>query len=403
MAVSGGDVRAHRRPLLKGATGRRRPLLVCFSHLRWDFVYQRPQHLMRRAARAYDVLFVEEPVATEGAARLQLLPRGGGITTAVPLLPADMDASRSIDVQRALLAEWLSRRQAGSITLWYYTPMALPVGRSIPADVVIYDNMDELSAFLFAPSRLLALEDELLARADLVFTGGQRLYEAKRHRHPSVHAFPSSVEAAHFAKARRRRAPEPWDQAALPHPRLGFFGVIDERMDGALVAAIADQRPGWSFVMLGPVAKIDMGTLPRRPNLRWLGPKSYDELPDYLAGWDVGLMPFAINEATAFISPTKTLEFLAAGLPVVSTPIADVVRPYGEKGLVDIAADADGFIAKAEALMTRRRSDWLADVDAHIAILSWDRTWMEMRALIGACGTRRGQRAGAARAMADHV
>ena len=178
------------------------------------------------------------------------------------------------------------------------------------------------------------------------------------------------------------RDAEPADQAAIPHPRLGFFGVIDERMDIDLVAAVADLRPDWHLVMIGPVVKIDPATLPQRANIHWLGGKSYSDLPRYLSGWDAGLMPFALNESTRFISPTKTPEFLAAGVPVVSTPITDVVRPYGEKGLVEIAKTPLEAVRKAEALLERPRQPWLSRVDRHLAAGSWDKTWAAMHKLM---------------------
>jgi glycosyltransferase involved in cell wall biosynthesis len=242
--------------------------------------------------------------------------------------------------------------------------------------------MDELSAFRGASAELLALEQRLFARTDLVFTGGMSLYEAKRNRHHSVHAFPSSIDFDHFAKARHASGAEPQDQARIPRPRLGFFGVIDERMDIDLVGAVADLRPNWHFVMIGPVVKIEPETLPRRPNIHWIGGKSYQDLPRYLAGWDVGFMPFALNEATRFISPTKTPEFLAGGIPVVSTPITDVVRPYGEKGLVEIARTAPEVVEKAETLLARPREAWLQRVDRHLSAGSWDKTWMAVHRLM---------------------
>src|SRR3954454_6337889 len=242
--------------------------------------------------------------------------------------------------------------------------------------------MYELSAFRGASQEMIDNEAELFRRADVVFTGGMSLYEAKRNRHANVHGFPSSIDFDHFAKARRNRDPEPADQAPIPHPRLGFFGVIDERMDIDLVAGVADLRPDWHLVMIGPVVKIDPATLPQRANIHWLRGKRYSDLPRYLSGWDVGFMPFALNESTRFISPTKTPEFLAAGVPVVSTPITDVVRPYGQAGLVEIAEGADAFIEQAEALLNRRDPDWLARVDRHLALLSWDKTWRGMSHLM---------------------
>jgi UDP-galactopyranose mutase len=252
----------------------------------------------------------------------------------------------------------------------------------------VYDCMDELSAFKGAPRALKEYEAELFARADLVYTGGQSLYEAKRDQHKNVYAFPSSIDAAHFAQA-RCVTEEPSDQAGIPHPRLGFFGVIDERMDIELLDKIAAERPDWHLVMVGPVVKIDPADLPRRDNIHYLGGKSYQELPKYLAGWDVALLPFALNESTRFISPTKTPEYLTAGCPVVSTSIRDVVRPYGEQGLVHIADTPTEFIAGIEAAMKEDASARMREVDSFLAQTSWDQTWGRMNELIEDVAARR--------------
>ena len=360
------------------------PDVVCLSHLRWDFVYQRPQHLLSRAARDARVFYVEEPIVGDGPPRLDVRVTPQGVHVAVPFLPPGLDEAAAHAEQRRLLAALLAEHGVQSPVLWYYTPMALDVTRGLRPSAVVYDVMDELSLFRFAPPTLLDREAELYRRADVVFTGGRSLYEAKRDRHPNVHLFPSSVDAAHFARARADLA-EPADQAAIPHPRLGFFGVIDERMDTALVAEIADRRPDWQIVLVGPVVKIDPAELPRRANLHYLGGKRYDELPAYVAGWDVALMPWALNDATRYISPTKTPEYLAAGRPVVSTPVADVVRTYGDEGLVRIATTPAAFVAEVEAALAESveaRAAWLARADALLARTSWDRTWARMRAEI---------------------
>jgi len=359
------------------------PDLVCLSHLRWNFVFQRPQHLLSRFAKERRVFFFEEPVFGKGRARLQVTRSPEGVWVAVPHLPEGMDERSVLDAQQALLDELLLRHAVKHYVTWYYTPMALGFTRHLKPSAVVYDCMDELSAFRGAPPALLQREVELLQRADVVFTGGQSLYEAKKDRHPNVHAFPSSVDVAHFATA-RHPLPEPADQASIPHPRLGFFGVVDERMDLELLAAVADARPDWQLVILGPVVKIDPASLPRRPNLHFLGGKLYTELPTYLASWDVALMPFARNESTRFISPTKTPEYLAAGKPVVSTSIRDVVRPYGDLGLVRIADAPEDFVRACEAALTEDRSTWLPRVDAHLASMSWDSTWAGMKGLLDA-------------------
>ena len=359
------------------------PLLVCFSHLRWDFVWQRPQHLLSRAAKQYRVLVIEEPILEAGIApSMDISRRPGPVTIAVPKLPKGISEGDAIEAQRTLIEKLIGREAREPRVFWYYTPMAMAFSSQLECDLCVYDNMDELSLFRGASQELLDLEAALFERADLVFTGGMSLYEAKRSRHHNVHGFPSSIEFDHFVQARRFDGPEPQDQAGIPHPRLGFFGVVDERMDVELVGQVAALRPDWHFVMLGPVVKIDPAVLPRRDNIHWLGGKSYSDLPRYLSGWDVGFMPFALNEATRFISPTKTPEFLAAGVPVVSTAITDVVRPYGEKGLVEIARTAEDVASKAEALLSRPKEPWLQRVDRHLAAGSWDKTWASMNRLM---------------------
>ena len=357
-------------------------LLLCLSHLRWDFVFQRPQHLLTRAARTHDVVFLEEPLFQSAVApRLDIHRTPEGVTVAVPVLPEGMAAPAAITAQRAMLDGLLADHAGKPMVTWFYTPMALEVAGHLRPDLTVYDCMDELSAFRGAPPRMVELERELLSRAALVFTGGRSLYEAKRGRHPRVSCFPSSIDTAHFAAARTGLA-DPADQAGIPHPRIGFFGVVDERMDTGLVGALAAARPDWSFVMIGPVVKIDQAELPRLPNVHWLGGKRYAELPGYLAGWDAGFMPFARNESTRFISPTKTPEFLAAGLPVVSTPITDVVRDWGPKqgsaGLVELANEPVAFAAALQSVLDRPRAPWLKQVDRRLAQISWDLTWAEM-------------------------
>ena len=368
-----------------------RPVLLVLSHLRWDFVFQRPQHLMTRAAATHEVVFLEELVETDGATPRLERDWRGAVLVARPVLPRGLSPEGSLAAQRAMLETLLAPRAGRPLVLWFYSPMFMALAGQVLADAVVYDCMDELSAFRGAPPGMLEMERRLLARADLVFTGGRSLYEAKRGRHPAVHLFPSSIDARHFGRARRGGAargdvglPEPAALAPLPHPRIGFFGVVDERMDLGLVAAFAALRPGWSFCMIGPVAKIDPASLPRAANIHWLGARDYRDLPAHLAHLDVGFMPFALNESTRFISPTKTPEFLAAGLPVVSTPVTDVVRDYGTPGLVEIAQDAAEMAAKADQLLRRPREAWLARVDARLAANSWDRTWAQMDALLRA-------------------
>jgi UDP-galactopyranose mutase len=373
--------------------------LLCLSHLRWNFVFQRPQHLMVRFARSRRVFFVEEPVFDAALPRIELT-FSHGVHIAVPHLPPSTDAGASERALRALVDDLVTSRGIRSPLLWFYTPRALPVVSGLRAEGIVYDCMDELSAFAGAPADLPVREQELLDRADLVFTGGQSLYEAKCDRHPRVHAFPSSVDVDHFARARRRQE-QPADQRPIPAPRLGYCGVIDERMDLDLLREAAARRPDWQFVLIGPVVKIDPHSLPRAANIHYLGMKRYEQLPAYMAGWDVALLPFARNDATRFISPTKTPEYLAAGLPVVSTSVRDVVRPYGERGLVQIADRPDEFVAAVETAWAPNRSDWRREADALLATMSWDRTWAAMNDLVESWATRRRGPARSTAAVAD--
>ncbi|MCW3798121.1 UDP-galactopyranose mutase [Sphingomonas sp. BN140010] len=349
-------------------------------------MFQRPQHLMSRFAKAQPVVFWEEPLPAEAghgpSLDVRVAKNAPGVTIVTPRLPEGLEGDKQQTVLKGLLDQYVSTLQ-GKFVRWYYTPMMLPFSRHLDALATVYDCMDELSAFRFAPQELLNLESELLEAADLVFTGGYSLYEAKKKRHGSAHPFPSSVDRKHFGAARSGIA-DPADQTDIARPRLGFYGVIDERIDLELLDQVAELRPDWQLVMVGPVVKISEDDLPRRPNIHYLGGKSYDELPSYLGNWDVAMMPFAINEATRFISPTKTPEYLAAGKPVVSTPIKDVKRHYEKLAGVRIASTAEQFVEASERMLGIGQSnpDWLGEVDLALADMSWDTTQARMAALI---------------------
>jgi UDP-galactopyranose mutase len=357
--------------------------LLVFSHLRWDFVFQRPQHLITRFAKKRRVFFIEEPQFDEENCQTKYLQssRQDNLQVIVPILPRNLAPENHTEALTSILDQLIEDEDIQDMSCWYYTPMAWPFSRHLKPASIVFDCMDELSAFKNPPANLLQWESELLKHADVVFTGGISLYEAKRHRHPNIHPFPSSIDQEHFKSARRENEPE--DQKSIPHPRLGFFGVIDERMDIELLRQIAELRPDWQFILIGPVVKIDPNTLPRLPNIHYLGQKDYRVLPKYLSGWDSAFMPFAKNESTRYISPTKTPEFLAAGRPVVSTSIHDVVHPYGDEKLVSIADTAEEFVKQAEVAMheARTQPEWLLKVDEFLDGMSWDVTFGKMAAL----------------------
>jgi len=364
--------------------------LIVFSHLRWSGVFQRPQHLLTRFARDVPVIVVEEPMflVTEGSESYLQMIDVDGVTVLTPMLPIAPDfpmgfSEESIaEIQRlispnlAAFGRDNARRTDGTTArpiVWYYTPMALgALPESIEPALTVFDAMDDLASFRKAPQALRDKEAAMFRSADLIFAGGPSLYEARRDRHPSVHCFPSGVEAAHFALAAEGLTP-PDTLARLPHPVLGFYGVLDERIDFDLIAAVADARPEWSLALVGPLAKIEATELPRRSNIAYFGQQRYVDLPSFLAGFDVAMLPFAINEATRSISPTKTLEYLAAEKHVVSTPIADVISLYGN--VVRVASDAPAFVAAVEAALAEtpaERRQRIIDGQGHLRAYDWD-------------------------------
>jgi glycosyltransferase involved in cell wall biosynthesis len=358
------------------------PTLIVFCHLRWDFVFQRPQHLLTRLAEHYRILIVEEPVYQEGQAHLKKKDVAPNITVCQPHTPIHSHGFHDdqIPTLQTLLADLVPAGEKPVV--WFYTPMALPLLQSFEPSLVVYDCMDELAAFKNPPKQLVQRESALLNIADLCFTGGPSLYNSKKERHGNAHCFSSSVDAKHFQKALDREYSHP-DQANVPGPRLGFYGVIDERFDIDLIREMAAARPDWQIVLVGPVVKIDPADLPRAANIHYMGQRTYDELPQFLAGWDVCLLPFAMNESTKFISPTKVLEYMAAELPSVSTPITDVKVPYSH--VVEIAATPAEFIAACDrmlALNDEQKADLAARMRTVVAGTSWDKTANAMHKLI---------------------
>ena len=358
------------------------PTLIVFCHLRWDFVFQRPQHLMTRLAEHYRILFVEEPVYDEGKAHLKKTAVAPNITVCQPHtgIQAPGFHDDQIPTLQTLLADLVPEGERPVV--WFYTPMALPLLQGFDPALVVYDCMDELAAFKNAPKQLLQRENALLNIADLCFTGGPSLYQSKRERHANAHCFSSSVDAKHFQKALDRDYSHP-EQAHVARPRLGFYGVIDERFDTDLIRQVAEARPDWQIVLVGPVVKIDPANLPRANNIHYMGQRTYEQLPQFLAGWDVCLLPFALNESTKFISPTKVLEYMAAELPSVSTPITDVKVPYGD--VVAIADTPEKFIAACERMLAMNDEQKAALRDrmrAIVANTSWDKTAASMHHLI---------------------
>jgi UDP-galactopyranose mutase len=366
-------------PLCKGLT----QSIIVFSHLRWDFVFQRPQHILSRLAKHYQIVFFEEPEFQANTTELLISYPTPNVTVCRPITPVSEPGfhDQHMSYLRPMLHQLLAGQE--SPIAWFYTPMALPLLEEVEAQHVVYDCMDELSAFKNAPAKLLEYENRLLEISDIVFTSGPSLYNAKRHRHANVHCFPSSVDASHFRQARDRNSAHP-AMRELPKPRLGFYGVIDERFDPGIIRHMASIHPEWQIILAGPIVnKVDSASLPQQANIHYVGQQVYNDLPKLLAAWDVCLMPFALNESTKFISPTKSLEYMAAELPIVSTPVKDVVDLHSD--VIEIAEGAHEFVAACERVLSASSAEKLQKVRlmrAKLSKTSWDVVAASMHVLL---------------------
>ncbi len=364
--------------------------IIVHSHLGWDWVWQRPQQFLSRLSVRHPVLFVEAPVPADGIKAASLTLREVADYPNVVVLQMQMPAARWSDgawvdkerrrLVQSVLAGPLGRKFAEPIQ-WFYDPMAVTAfAGHLGERALVYDCMDQLSQFKGAPAKLVRRERELLAVADVVFAGGPKMWAAKREHNANCFAYGCGVDVKHFGKARHAATEIPHDVAHLRGKILGYFGVVDERIDYALLAALADHDPEWHVVIVGPTAKVDPAEFPQRDNLHWLGGRDYAQLPLYAKAFDVCLMPFAINEATEYINPTKALEYMATATPIVSTAVQDVVLQFSD--IVRVADSPEQFIAHCEREATRptaarvrrglqraRRNTWdsiVAQLEMHI-------------------------------------
>lgn len=327
--------------------------LIVHSHLRWDWVWQRPQQFLSRLSVKHPVLFCEGPRLVDEDITPYYSVEQDEKYPNVSVLLMHLPASRFgdgdwVDATRThLLKEALAGPLKGKYNRpvqWFYDPMATPAFAGKIGEIAnVYDCMDQLSQFRFAPPELISRERQLLKKADVVFAGGYKMWEDKKQHNENSHFYGCGVDVDHFATARSGETVVPADINFVERPILGYFGVVDERLDYDLIARLADSNPNWNVCIVGPPCKIDPNELPQRDNLFWLGGRPYAELPAYAKAFDVCLMPFALNEATEFINPTKTLEYMAMGKPIVSTPVPDVVTNFGRN--VAVSSNSDEFIA----------------------------------------------------------
>ena len=356
--------------------------LICFSHLRWDFVYHRPQHLLTRFATKFRVFYIEDPIFYEGDDKYEVFITKSNVWRVIPMLSKRKLRTSIVNRQKFLLNSLFSIFEIKEYIFWYYNPQALDISNHFSPLKIIYDCVEEISVQKNFTPQLEKLEKELLSKSDLVFTSGINLFNSKRKFNNNIHLFPCSLDKEHFSKARFHLV-EPPDQSSIPHPRIGYFGVIDERFDYKLLAEVAKARPHWHFIIIGPVVRIDKSELPQNKNIHYLGGKSYDILPKYLSRWEVAMIPYKNNLTTHFINPAKTPEYLAGGKPVISTSITDIKKSFGDKKLVTIVNTSFQFINGIEhELHGKNKKEWLQKVDVFLNTTSWDKTYSNMLHLI---------------------
>jgi glycosyltransferase involved in cell wall biosynthesis len=327
--------------------------IIVHCHLRWEGVWQRPQQFLSRLSKRHRVLFVESPILKESSEEptweLLAVPEYPNVTVMRTYFPASrFQEGAWVDAKRAeFLKEALNGPLEGEFTRpvqWFYDPMAAPAHMNqFNECAIVYDCMDELSQFRFAPPEIISRERQLLAHADVVFAGGRKMRDSKARFNPNAHFYGCGVDVKHFSRARMPQTEVP-SEIRLGEGQLvlGYFGVVDERLDYELIAKLAEANPTWHIVMIGPTCKVDPNTLPQAPNIHWLGRREYSQLPEYTKGFDVCLMPFALNEATEYINPTKALEYMATGRPIVSSAVPDVVSNFSS--VVKVAQSHDEFV-----------------------------------------------------------
>jgi glycosyltransferase involved in cell wall biosynthesis len=359
--------------------------IIVHSHLRWDWVWQRPQQFLSRFAQRHRVLFCEGPTVHDeqgGDARfepfytLRREPKFANVTVMQTHFPAArfheaqwVDAERRRLLCRALETELQGRYERA--VQWFYDPMAAPIFIDALCEIaVVYDCMDQLCQFKNAPPELCAREKVLLQAADVVFTGGRKMWEDKSRFNPNTHFYGCGVDVAHFGAAREASTPLPADIVDKRGKVLGYFGVVDERLDYELIARLADADPAWNVCVIGPACKVDPADFPQRPNLCWMGGREYSQLPAYAKAFDVCLMPFALNEATEYINPTKALEYMATGTPIVSSAVPDVVSNFSE--VVAVADSHDEFIAACRRALEAPNTERLQQGLQMAAANTWE-------------------------------
>lgn len=367
--------------------------IIVHCHLRWDGVWQRPQQILSRMARTRRIVFIEEPIFAPDRQPHLVVREANGVTVVQPHVPPQEEHLPRVSAAnqraiRGLLAPYLREQGLTMAIRWHYAPMATYLGDLAQDELVIYDCMDELSAFKGAPAELVDRERELMSQAAVMFTGGLSMWQNKSRDHDNCHRFDSGVDVAHFQTATDPETQIPDDARDLPHPVLGYYGVIDERMDYDAIRALSEAFPDGTILLIGPITKVDPAELPRADNIVYLGQRGYDDLPRYLKAFDVALVPFADNPATRFLSPTKTLEYFAGLRPVVSSPVRDVVENYAD--IVRIARSPKEYVAAVLAALTEDNTTRAKMGLSKAQEKTWDAIVEQMEALMADAEASRG-------------
>ena len=373
----------------KGTADESRTAIVFISTHPFAGLWQRPQQIAVRLAKSYSILYFWPRYASDLARRRgnsqQVEPESAlSVRLVSPLLlPFERAIPAACRTNLGTVKSIISHRLwaegfATAPILWFYAPRFAPLLDSLEHSAVVYDIMDEHSAFSFARRDMRELEARLLRDADLVFAGTNTLAERKREFAPQVRYLPCGVEFEHFSAAAAKNLHVPPVLSGVSGPVIGYFGAVDDRLDFDMLLAAAMRHPDWTILLAGPwLATKSRAEVQSQPNILMPGLVPYAELPAYLARFDVAVLPFVLNELTMHIHPTKVLEYLASRTPVVSTPIPDVVKFYS--GIVKIASTPDEFIAAVENLLNTPDADAVERGYQMARASSWDALVESMR------------------------
>ncbi len=366
-------------------------LFLIYSQVCWWGVWQRPQEVAKGMTEYHRVLYISPVQVHECLMRypdwkfIERIDKGRGITVFSPMIfSGHYRWGLIFRINRLLILSelrWLLRKER-PVIFFTNSPFVDYLVPRLRTSKVIYDVIDDFTAFDWAPQNASRMERYLLSSADIVFTGTYALYKKKKSFCKDATFIPCGVDFSRFQRPEDTNPePEPEDIQGLPRPIIGYAGTLSERIDTSILSGLAERLPDASIVLIGPVHR-SLGRPPRAHNIHYLGLKRHEELPAYLHRFDVALLPFRLTKAAMAINPVKTLEYLAAGCVVVSTAIPDVERFYAD--VVVIASNPEEFVEKVTFVLHTHNEERIKRGIEFARRASWQKMVDDMEQIINA-------------------